>query len=126
MCVCVCGVPTVFVEIEFQILFSIFGANRRISTSTSTNSIIVGFVISQSFYDVHIFPSFFPSASLLSLFFHFICKKSHLEFGARMYFQRKFEMSVFRHSLVKNSSKHIQNVIHYTMNCYLEFNLFSI
>lgn len=61
----------------------------------------------------------------LSLFFYFICKKP---FGiwCTHVFQRKFETSVFRHSLAKNSSKHIQNVIHYTMNCYLELNLFSI
>lgn len=42
-------------------------------------------------------------------------------------FKRKFPSGCSRHfPLARNSSKHIPNVIHYTMNCYLEFNLFSI
>lgn len=56
-----------------------------------------------------------------STFVSSICK-SHLEFSARM-FHRIFRRIAF---IEKNSSEHIQSVIRFTMNRYLEFNLFSI
>lgn len=93
-------------------------------TSTITKSIIVGFLISQSFYGVHTFSPFFSFSRFL-YFFH-LYVKSHLEFGTRMYFNVNSKRRFFDIHWWKIPRSTFTNVIHYTMNCYLEFNLFSI